>query len=196
MPLNTIKLLICAILLGIASGLPWAQPMPRILQDPLLGLRYEPATIHFAPLPTKMLNDCPLLTDGGHSKRAFFIFASAADASGRIFYLLNGYETLRRNGDGRSPQYVVDEYGPIIMIHDHACVIIDHEGGDRFQERIFTEEYSQDIQQRLLIDYANRLATAYGGKERLRMELLNQLVDVDTLPEELRRAFRDLRLTK
>jgi len=193
---NMIKPLVCAVLLGIASGLSCAQPMPRLLQDPVLGLRYEPASIQFAPVPQQLLNDCPVLTDGGHHRRAFFIFASASDTSGRLYYLLNGYEVRHRLGDARFPRYVVDEYGPLIMMRNRACVMIEHEGADRLLGRTFTEEYSQDIQRRLLTDYANRLVAAYGSKDQLRVELSNQYVDVDTLPQALRAAFKDLQLIK
>jgi len=82
------------------------------------------------------------------------------------------------------------------MLQHQACVIIDHEGPYRLADDDFTEEYSRDIQQRLMIDYANRLVAAYGGKDKLRIELLNQYVDVTTLPEALRYALRTLRLTK
>ena len=98
--------------------------------------------------------------------------------------------------DMRLPRYAVDEYAPIIMLQHQACVIIGHEGPDRLADDDFTQEYSRDIQQRLMIDYVNRLVTAYGGKDKLRIELLNQYVDMNTLPETLRHAFRDLHLTK
>jgi hypothetical protein len=48
----------------------------------------------------------------------------------------------------------------------------------------------------MAIDFAARLSSAFGGKEKLRIELLNQYVDLDTLPQVLRYAFRTLRLTK
>ena len=193
---HTIKPLVCAILFSALSGLLCAQPLPRILEDPVLRLRYEPATIHFAPFPSTLRNDCPALDEGGHPHRAFFIFASASDASGRVYYLLNGYEVRHRVDDMRFPRYITDEYAPIVMLQHQACVIIDHEGPYRLADDDFTEEYSRDIQQRLMIDYANRLVAAYGGKDKLRIELLNQYVDVTTLPEALHYAFRALRLTK
>ena len=193
---NTIKPLLCAILFSTLSGLLCAQTLPRILEDPVLRLRYEPATIHFAPFPSKLRNDCPALDEGGGPQRTFFIFASASDASGRVYYLLNGYQVWHRVDDMRFPRYITNEYAPIIMLQHQACVIIDHEGPDRLADDNFTEEYSRDMQQRLMIDYANRLVAAYGGKEKLRIELLNQYVDMDTLPEALRYAFRNLQLIK
>lgn len=48
----------------------------------------------------------------------------------------------------------------------------------------------------MAIDFAARLSSAFGGKEKLRIELLNQYVDMDTLPEALRYAFRNLHLIK
>jgi len=183
-------------MLSTVTGLLCAQPLPLILQDPILGLRYETATTHFAPFPSTLRKDCPALDEGGNPSRAFFIFAGASDASGRVYYLLNGYHVQHRLDDMRFPRYAVDEYAPIIMLQHLACVITDHEGPDRLANENFTEEYSRDIQQRLMIDYANRLVAAYGGKEKLRIELLNQYVDVDTLPEALRHAFKNLRLTK
>lgn len=193
---STIKPFVCAILFSTLSGLLCAQPLPRILEDPVLRLRYEPATIHFAPFPSTLRKDCPALDEGGNPHRAFFIFARASDTSGRVYYLLNGYEVQHRLDDMRFPRYAVDEYAPIIMLQHQACVIIDHEGPDRLADDNFTGAYSRDIQQRLMTDYANRLVTSYGGKDKLRIELLNQYVDVDTLPEALRYAFRNLHLTK
>ena len=193
---NTIKPLVCAILFSTLSGLPCAQPLPRILQDPVLRLRYEPATTHFAPFPSTLRKECPALDEGGNPHRTFFIFASASDASGRVYYLLNSSEVRHHVDDMRFPRNITDEYAPIIMLQHQACVIIDHEGPYRLADDDFTEEYSRDIQQRLMIDYTNRLVAAYGGKDKLRIELLNQYVDMDTLPEALRYAFRTLRLTK
>jgi len=96
----------------------------------------------------------------------------------------------------RFSRNITDEYAPIIMLQHQACVIIEHEGPYRLADDDFTEDYSRDIQQRLMIDYANRLVAAYGGKDKLRIELLNQYVDMDTLPEALRYAFRNLHLIK
>ena len=111
-------------------------------------------------------------------------------------YRIKSAEVLHRVDDKRFPRNITDEYAPIIMLQHQACVIIDHEGPYRLADDDFTEEYSRDIQQRLMIDYANRLVAAYGGKDKLRIELLNQYVDVTTLPEALRYALRTLRLTK
>ena len=43
---------------------------------------------------------------------------------------------------------------------------------------------------------ANRLVAAYGGKDKIRIELLNQYVDMDMLPESLRYTCQHLHLTK
>jgi len=82
------------------------------------------------------------------------------------------------------------------MVRGPECLVIDNDARETFRSPVFNDEYPQDIHQRLAIDFAARLSSAFGGKEKLRAQILKQRVDLDMLPDELRHAFRDLRLPK
>lgn len=115
---------------------------------------------------------------------------------GRIFYLLHGYEIRNNPEPPHFPKYSTGGHGLIVMVRGPACLIIDNDARETFRSPVFNDEYPQDIHQRLAIDFAARLSAAFGGKKKRRIELLNQYVDLDTLPQVLRYAFRTLRLTK
>lgn len=191
-----LKQLIAAGLLATAGGFLCAQAQPRILEDPLLDLRYERAKIRFEAWPSKLVNDCPDLADDEHRQGVWFVFAKSGDASGWTYYLLNGYDVRKQPDSPHLPKYSTGGHGLIVRIRGLECLIIDNDARDTFRDPVFSEEYPQDIHQRLAIDFADRLSIAFGGKEKLRAQILKQRVDLDMLPDELRQVFSDLRLLK
>ena len=193
---TVLKQLIAVALLSSTSGILFAQSLPRILHDPLLELGYEQAKIRFEPLPLQAIAGCDTLSDNEYSVGVHFVFAKASDNSGRIFYLLHGYEIRNNPEPPHSPKYSTGGHGLIVMVRGPECLVIDNDARETFRSPVFNDEYPQDIHQRLAIDFAARLSSAFGGKEKLRAQILKQRVDLDTLPHELRHTFRDLRLPK
>jgi len=190
------KQLITVALLISASGNLSAQPPPRILRDPLMELRYEHAKIRFEPLSMQAIAGCSTLANDEHSSGVHFVFAKAGDASGWTYYLLNGYDVRKRPGPPDLLEYSTGGHGLIVRTRGPECLVIDNDARETFRDPVFNEEYPEDVHQRLAIDFADRLATAFGGKEPLRVQILKQRVDLDMLPDELRHAFKDLRLLK
>lgn len=187
------KQFIAAIVLCVASAAIHAHAAPRFLRDPLLGLQYAPSKARFEPVPPCVLSRCRGLAGDEYMRGVWFVFARADDATGRIFYLINGYEIRSRPEPPDFPRYETGGYGLIVMVRQDQCEVIDADARQSFDDRLFTEELPQDILQRLATDFAVRLKKAFGGKEKLRIEIVNQHIDLDALPEELRASLRDLR---
>jgi hypothetical protein len=193
---TVLKQFIAFALFSSTSGILFAQSLPRILHDPLLELGYEQAKIRFEPLPLQAIAGCDTLSDNEYSVGVHFVFAKASDNAGRIFYLLHGYEIRNNPEPPHSPKYSTSGHGLIVTVRGPECLVIDNDARETFRSPVFNDEYPQDIHQRLAIDFAARLSSAFGGKEKLRAQILKQRVDLDMLPDELRHAFRDLRLPK
>jgi len=191
-----LKQYIAAAMLVTACGALCAQDPPSILEDPLLDLRYERAKVRFESWPSKLVNDCPVLADDEYRQGVWFVFAKSGDASGWTYYLLNGYDVRKKSGSTNLLEYSTGGHGLIVMVRGPECLVIDNDARETFRSPVFNDEYPQDIHQRLAIDFAARLSSAFGGKEKLRAQILKQRVDLDMLPDELRHALRDLRLPK
>jgi hypothetical protein len=94
--------------------------------------------IHFCALPTILHKDGFRSADeGGNSSLRLFIFAKASDASGRVYYPLNGYH-VRHHLTICASRAMLSMNMPIMWQH-LACVIIDHEAPDRPAHENFTE---------------------------------------------------------
>ena len=196
MRFTVLEQFIAVALLGSMSGILFAQSPPRILRDPLLELGYEQAKARFKPLPLQALAGCATLSDNEYSVGVHFVFARTGDTAGRLFYLLHGYKIQNNHEPPHFSKYSTGGHGLIVMVRGLECLIIDNDARETFRSPIFDDEYPQDIHRRLALDFAARLSSAFGGKEKLRAQILKQRVDLDMLPDELRHAFRDLRLPK
>lgn len=182
---NLVNALLLLAICATASAAP-----PHVLQDPLLGLLHDPSTVRFESAPASLLAQCPFLAGSDSVKSVWFVYARTVDASGRTFYLLNGYEIRLQPSPPEIPQYEPGVYGILVVKSQDRCSLIDADARRYFSERIFDDELPQDALQRLSVDFASRMSKAFGGERRLKAEMRNQRVDPDTLPEELRRAFR------
>jgi len=188
-----LKRFIAVALLLITARPFFAQAQPRLLQDPLIGLRYEPAKIHFEPVPPRVVSKCEALSGNEHIRGVWFVFGLAGDASGRTFYLVNGYEIRSRPEPPDFPKYSAGGYGLLLVVSGRECQLIDADARQSFTDRLFDEELPQDIVQRLANDFSTRMKKAFGGANRLRVEITNQRIDLDALPEEIKASLRDLR---
>lgn len=161
---------------------------PRILREPVLGLRYERARVKFDPMPRSVLAKCSELLSDELSKAIWYVHGQASDASGRTFYITGGYEKML---DGRPifRQFVTEERGKMFYSDTETCQYIDAPR-DVFDAPDFKMVLTPPILRQLAVDVVRRLERAFGGPEQLKTELRNQRVDLDVLPPDLREAMR------
>lgn len=164
-----------------------ALPSPRILSEPVLGLRYEAAQVKFDPLPDEALRNCENLGHNDEWQSVWFIYAQAQNSSGRTYYASGGYDIFK-NRPGK-PQFTTGDAGLIFFTDRGSCTTLD-QVRDTFDARMFDDEITEHILKLLAADYAKRLERAFGGAAKLRTELRNQHIDKDALPIELMETLK------
>lgn len=183
-----LKRIIAATLLALTSvGALAADPGPRILSEPVLGLRYEAARVKFEPLPAQALANCDSTQDNEWRQSVWFIFAKATDTLGRTYYVTGGYD-IRRDAPNHL-KYETGGFGAVYFTDRGTCTYIDM-ARQVFDDRLFNEELPEQVLQSLAADVARRFAKAFGGPEKFRAELRNQHIDKDALPPELLEALK------
>jgi hypothetical protein len=164
-----------------------ALPSPRILSEPVLGLRYEAARVKFDHLPSQVLANCENLNENEDWKSVWFIYAQAQDSSGRTYYATGGYDISKRSP--HKPQFVTGDEGLIFFTDRGSCTALE-QVRQTFDARLFDDEITEPILKLLAADFAKRLERAFGGAAKLRAELRNQHIDKDALPPELLEALK------
>lgn len=185
---NTLKRSIIAAILACTSvGALSAVPSPRIVIEPMLGLRYEAARVKFDPLPRQAAANCEYMVDDVGWQSVWFIYAQAQDSSGKFYHVVGGYD-ISRNSTG-DPTFFTSASGLIVVTDRGSCITLD-EAREIFDSRLLDENITEPVLKLLATDYAKRLVRAFGGAATLRTELRNQYVDKDTLPPELLEALK------
>lgn len=182
-----VKHIVTAALFACNSNVLAAERVPRILNEPVLGLRYQTSHVKFDPLPVHALANCETMKDSENSDGIWFIHAQATDSSGRTYYVSGGYEI--RKDALKPPKYETGGLGAVFFTDRGACTYIDT-ARQVFEDRLFDEELPAAVLESLAADVARRLVKAFGGPDRLRAELRNQHVDKDALPPELLAALK------
>jgi len=80
-----LKYIASGALIIFSSSLFAAEPGPRILSEPVLGLRYEAARVKFDLLPAQALSHCETMQATKYRRSVSFIFAQAEAPSGRTY---------------------------------------------------------------------------------------------------------------
>jgi hypothetical protein len=160
---------------------------PNVLREPVLGLRYEPSTVKFEPLPDGAIASCDTLQNDENRRAVWYIYARTIDASSRTYYVIGGYEIPARVPPGRS-KFETDGLGVTLFVEGGHCTIIDT-ARQVFDDRLNDDEMPHQTLRALAKDVADRLLRAYGSPERLKRELRNQHVDQDALPAELKESL-------
>jgi hypothetical protein len=165
-----------------------ADPAPRILREPVFGLHYERARVKFDPLPPQAIANCETLADNEYRRSRSYVFGQARDASGRTFYVTGGYDEWL---DGRPAhrQFDTEDLGLVLYSDAQTCEPGDP-ARDTFDARSFDSILTPSILKQLAVDVVRRLERAFGGPDRLKLELQNQRVNLDELPPELRDAMK------
>lgn len=183
-----LKRCISAAVLALASTSALAAlSSPRILSEPVLGLRYEVARVRFDPLPPEVIANCENMDGNDDWKSVWFIYAQATTPSGRTYYASGGYDIARRSPG--KPGFLTGDAGLIFFTDRGSCTRLE-QVRDTFDARLFDEDITEPVLKLLAADYAKRLERAFGGKAKLRTEIRHQLVDEDALPIELREALK------
>jgi hypothetical protein len=173
-----------ALALGSCSALASSSP-PKVMREPVFGLRYETAKVKFDLLPAQALANCETLIDNDNSKGVWYVYAQATDLSGRTYYAAHGYEI--RNGVAPHLKYDNEGFGVLFFTDRGTCTVLDMPR-QVFDDRIFDDEMSQPMLKQLAIDVVRRLIRSFGGADRLRTELRNQHVTGEGLSPELLEA--------
>lgn len=167
---------------GFASNNP-----PRILREPVLGLRYDVAKTRFEAMAASETAKCET---NENAASVWFVYSKHMTNAGRIYYVTGGY-TVWKNPEPGQQKYEADQLGGVFYIEGEKCVYLD-EARQTFIDRILSEEMDLPILQGLAADYAVRLQSALGGADRVRREIRQQRIDVDDLPPEIRGALKPI----
>ena len=165
-----------------------AATKPRFFQDPVLGLRYDLAKHRFDNIPASDLVNCENYQDTSTHSATRYIYGKVKDPSGRTYYVSGGYDIFHDPANNET-RYETTNFGAVFYIDANNCVYID-EARQTFENGIFNDETPQHVIQALALDVAARLQRAFGGAERLKVELRNQRIDLESLPTELKQAFK------
>lgn len=164
-----------------------ASAPPKVLQEPIFGMRYEVAKARFEQLPAQAISSCETLVDNQYSRAVWYVYAKAVDSSGRTYYVVNGFEI--RLGVPEHLKYDTEGLGVVFFTDRGACTILDIPR-QVFNDRIFGNEMSQQTLRQLALDAVRRLQRAFGGPDKLKAELRNQHINGEGLPPELQEALR------
>lgn len=193
MPFIAVSRLIAAAIILTASPSTWGNETPQSLTDPLLGLRYKLAQVQFEPVSAALTAACPVLAGSERMNGVWFIYARTLDASGKTYYVIDGYEIRHRPEPPDLSRYEVSGFGMIIGHTLDQCEVIEADARQVFQDRVFEDALPQHVMKRLADDYVSRMLKAFGGVDKLTAEIARQRVKLDSLPEELSHAIRDIR---
>jgi hypothetical protein len=176
---NSIAL--ACVILASATGL--AENSPRLMQDPVLGLRYHTAKIHFDALPADVQAACPALVNERWD-RHLWVLASTRDAA-KSYYVVGGYFVLRQQ-EATAPRVEPDVRGAVFEVANGQCALLGP-AREVFDSR--PEELAEPMLEALAVDLAARYTRAFGGAVALRAAMRRQRVSPERLPAALRDAF-------
>ncbi|MEO7496605.1 MAG: hypothetical protein ABIT83_11560 [Massilia sp.] len=161
---------------------------PRFLTVPVLGLRLPLERINVETFPEEIRVKCGQIEDEYRTSR-LWIFGRAKDAA-KTYYVLTGY-TSRRNPEPGQRPYEYWSDGVVFAVQGDKC------GGDGAEETFDVRDADADsngnvpipILKMLAVDLAARTVKAFGGADRLRVEIKKQHIDFNKLSPELQEAF-------
>lgn len=90
-----------------ASLTAFAQNSPRLMQDPVLGLRYQAGKIQLDALPGEVQSACPVVN--AEWDRHLWVYASTRDGA-KSYYVVGGY-FVHRQQSASAPRFEADVRG-------------------------------------------------------------------------------------
>ena len=167
---KTISVAVMAfVILQAGTGIAKERP-PRMLRDPLTGLRYDRTLVSFEPLPSKLLEPCPTLAERESIKSHWYVFAKALGEERETYYLAAGYSVRAVPYPPEIPKYDLDDAGIIFSIKDDTCTVFEEPARDMFEPNL-EGELPEPVLLALAYDHKQRLTQAYAGSARLKAAL-------------------------
>jgi hypothetical protein len=140
------------LLLALATS---ARSVSREMEDPLLGLRFDPALVRFETLDTL---PCPAAKTADHPP--YFVFAQAR-VDGTRYWVLNHWQPT--GGDGAVPAHQEPAFGLVLAHSTKRCEIL--ATPDVMLEA--NDDLLRSIRAPLLADAADRYRHAFGSDSAL-----------------------------
>ncbi len=176
-----------AVSLALASCVALAKDgPPRMLREPVFGLRIDAANPKLDLLPDEVRDKCSEIANNDQWTGRLWVYARAHDADA-TYYVVGGYFE-RHHPDRGESRYWLDTYGGVYRIEGAKCLGVGP-AREVFDVRPF-DETPQPVLKALADDLASRLARAFAGQDRLRTKMRSHRVDFGTLSPELREAFK------
>lgn len=182
---NVKAVILCMLLASVASA---ADHTPRLMRDPLLGLRYDRTLVNFERLSPQQLAPCPTLADRDSIKSNWYVFATARAANAETYYLVGGYSVRTDPQPPPLPRYENDDAGVIFSISGERCIVFEAPARAMF-EPLLAGEIPEPILLALANDHAMRMVQAYQGSSQLRAAMRKQRISIPALPRPLREAY-------
>ena len=144
-------LLVCGLLAGAVAA---SAAEPKAV-DPLFGLKYDTAAVHFEAADTKLTTTCAELTNAKWDRK-LFVYASA-QGDGAKYLVLGGFYVPRAKAAGAVQ---ADRVGAIVEIKDGACKLV----GPPQETFAAPEDVSKAALSALANDAGCRYARAFGSR--------------------------------
>jgi hypothetical protein len=151
-----------------------------LIQEPLFGLKYLSADVHFEPASQSLLARCGLDPSPKTDRRSIY---AKTNSDGWDYLIIGGL--VRENA---AAPWQDDSTGEFLRANETACNLIDP-GNDTFPPADYAgdpasgdQEYpiSMDVYRSLATDAVNRYIAAFGSKE----EFLNALSRQHAFPDQ------------
>jgi hypothetical protein len=143
-----------ALLAGLVPSIGLCDAFGEPMEDPLLGLRFQPAQIHFEALSAL---PCPAVES---TEPPYFVFARAT-VEGTHYWVLNHRTTT--GGDGDALAHQEPAFGLVLAQSAQRCEIL----ATPDAMLVASDEPLGSIRAPLLADAAHRYRRAYGGDSAL-----------------------------
>jgi hypothetical protein len=173
----------CSLFPAFAKNL----PPPKIIQEPVFGLRYELAKTKLTELPREVQLKCP--NYAGNVRWVvgrLYIFAKTHDAH-QTYYIVGGF-AKRRYPNATDPNYQFDTFGEVLAVEGRKCENI-RAARELFEMRYFNE-ISQPVVRQLADSLRVHLVRASGSPSQLREDFRTRGTKLEKLPEELHESFK------
>ncbi|WP_342115558.1 hypothetical protein [Pseudoduganella sp. OTU4001] len=185
---ETVKAAVMALLILQAGPVIAKDRPPKMLRDPLLGLRYDRTLVSFEHLPKQVLAPCPTLAERESIKSHWYVFAKVRGEGGEIYYLAAGYSVRAVPYPPEIPKYDLDDAGIIFSIKDDTCIVFEEPARDMFGPNL-EGEIPEPVLLALANDHKQRLTQAFAGSAQLKTAMKRQRIAIDKLPPALREAY-------
>lgn len=178
--------------IGVTAGASSSDQPPRALTVPVLGLHLPLDRINVEKFPEDLRATCDQIADDELYTGQVWIFGRAKDAASSYYILTGIFKRRSPDPAGERRLYESWDNGLVVTVKGGKC------GGDDAMETFEVHDPNAEndgnvpdpILRELARDLAARTVRAFGGPDRLRVEIRNQRIDFNQLPPDLQEAFK------